>query len=103
MFHLSLAAARVNAGMKQKDVAEIMGVHTNTIINWENGLVQIPAEQIMKLSEIYNVPLEYLISKKEIMNGFSRISVTTDDNELIADITAENVICKSGYKVRCME
>ena len=32
---ISLAAARVNAGMTQEDVAKRMHVSKNTVINWE--------------------------------------------------------------------
>lgn len=34
---LTLKAARVNAGFKQVEVAELMGKNVSTIINWENG------------------------------------------------------------------
>lgn len=35
---LTLKAARVNAGMTQKEVAEKMDRNVSTIINWENGV-----------------------------------------------------------------
>ena len=34
---ISLAAARVNADLTQKELAEKCGVSESTIINWENG------------------------------------------------------------------
>ena len=34
---ISLAAARVNAELTQKELAEKCGVSESTIINWENG------------------------------------------------------------------
>lgn len=34
---ISLAAARVNAGMTQEKVAKEMHVSKNTIVNWEKG------------------------------------------------------------------
>lgn len=34
---ISLAAARVNAGLTQKELAEKCGVSESTIINWESG------------------------------------------------------------------
>ena len=39
-----------------------------------------------------------IISDKE----YSEIQVLTEDNELIASITDENIIEKSGYKVVCV-
>lgn len=35
---ISLAAARVNAGMTQEEVAKKMGISKQTIINWEKGV-----------------------------------------------------------------
>ena len=35
-------------------------------------------------------------------NEIKEIQVTAEDNELIASITEENIIWKSGYKVMCV-
>ena len=52
------AAARVNAGMTQRDVAEKMGVSTNTVINWENGKTVPSVSMAWRLSELYGIPLD---------------------------------------------
>ena len=46
---ISLAAARVNAGMTQEDVAKKMGISKQTIINWEKGknIPGIPEMEMM--------------------------------------------------------
>lgn len=36
---ITLAAARVNAGMTQEDVAKKLKVSKKTVINWEKGIV----------------------------------------------------------------
>ena len=36
---ISLAAARVNAGLTQADVAKEMRLNKQTIVNWEKGKV----------------------------------------------------------------
>ena len=41
VFKISLAAARVNAGLTQAETAEKMGVTKRTIINWEKGIVNL--------------------------------------------------------------
>lgn len=52
------AAARVNAGLTQRDVAEKMGVSTNTVINWENGKTLPSVSMAWRLSELYGIPLD---------------------------------------------
>ena len=55
---ISLAAARVNAGMTQADVAEKMHLNKQTIVNWENNRVIPKPAQLEMISRIYNIPLD---------------------------------------------
>ena len=55
---ISLAAARVNAGMTQAQVATALHVGKQTIGNWETGKV-IPNYPALKaLSDLYRVPMD---------------------------------------------
>lgn len=53
---ISLAAARVNAGLTQEEVAEKMRVSKVTVINWEKGRVVPGIPETEMLSRIYNIP-----------------------------------------------
>lgn len=55
-FQITLASARVNAGMTQKDVAEKMHVSKRTIVNWENGKVKPKPAQFEMMCRLYNAP-----------------------------------------------
>ena len=57
---ISLAAARVNAGLTQADVAKEMHVSKQTIINWEKGKVVPGIPQIEMLSRLYKIPQDYI-------------------------------------------
>ena len=57
---ISLAAARVNAGLTQDDVAKKMGVSKQTIINWEKGRIVPKIPEIKMLTDIYNISEEYI-------------------------------------------
>nr|DAM46207.1 MAG TPA: Helix-turn-helix XRE-family like protein [Caudoviricetes sp.] len=59
-FQISLAAARVNAGLTQEEVAKIMGIGKQTIVSWENGNSEPKLSQARKLSDIYKIPLDYI-------------------------------------------
>ena len=53
---ISLAAARVNAGMTQEDVAKRLHVSKQTIVNWEKGKIIPGIPQIETLSRVYDIP-----------------------------------------------
>ena len=57
---ISLAAARVNAGMTQEEVAKKMGISKQTIINWEKGknIPGIPEMEMM--SKLYAMLQDYI-------------------------------------------
>lgn len=57
---ISLAAARVNAGMNQREMAEFMGVDVSTITNWEKGKSEPNATQLRKISEVSKIPMDYI-------------------------------------------
>lgn len=57
---IKLKAARVNRGLSQKEAAEAIGRSKQTIINWENGKTGIRYKDLVALSELYEIPVEYL-------------------------------------------
>lgn len=58
VLQISLAAARVNAGYTQDDVARELHVSKTTVINWEKGKV-IPAFIVLNaLSGLYKIPID---------------------------------------------
>lgn len=59
-FQITLAAARVNAGLTQADVASKMHISKQTIINWEKGKVVPGIPEIQMLSNIYNISQDYI-------------------------------------------
>ena len=57
---ITLKAARVNAELTLDDVAERIGKSKQSIENWENGKTPIKYSDLLKLSEIYEMPIEYI-------------------------------------------
>lgn len=61
---ITLAAARVNAGMTQEDVARKMRVSKNTVVNWEKGKVIPSFASLQTLSGIYMIPADCIFCLK---------------------------------------
>ncbi len=62
---ITLAAARVNAGLKHKEVADRIGVVFQTIGSWERGKTMPTAEQAQTLARLYNIPVEHISFAKK--------------------------------------
>lgn len=57
---ISLAAARVNAGMNQKEWADFLGVDVSTVSNWENGKGEPKWKQLKAMSEASGIPMDFI-------------------------------------------
>ena len=57
---ITLAAARINAGLTQIQVASEMHVSKQTVVNWEKGKTEMQINQARKLSDLYKMPLDYI-------------------------------------------
>ena len=54
---------RKAAGLSQEELAERIGVHMNTISQWENGAYVPKTPKLKKLAEVFNV------TETELLNG----------------------------------
>ncbi|MEE4561611.1 helix-turn-helix transcriptional regulator [Paenibacillus polymyxa] len=61
---ISVKAARVEAGLKQKDVASILGLSLTGYNRKENGHAKFYIDEIMILSELTKTPLENFFEVK---------------------------------------
>ena len=55
MFKITLAAARVNAGLDQKEAAAKLNISNTTLSKWERGEAYPTADKIPEICELYGV------------------------------------------------
>lgn len=60
MLRISLEAARVNAGLTQKELAEELGISNVTVINWEKGVTEPTLSQFRKISQLSGIPMDFI-------------------------------------------
>lgn len=61
---ISLAAARVNAGLTQDDVSKVLKVSKQTIVNWEKGKTIPSFSTLNTLSNLYKISIDYIFLPK---------------------------------------
>lgn len=66
-----LKNARIDKGLKQYDVATLLGIKPNTISNWEKGRTEPDIDTFIKLCNIYDIDCANLLSS---FNERQRIS-----------------------------
>lgn len=64
-FSISIAAARVNSGLNQREFAEKLGVSLATVTNWEKGKTEPNASQLREISRISKIPMDVIFVPKE--------------------------------------
>ena len=61
---ITLAAARVNAGLTLEQACKKLNVSKNTLIKWEKGISCPTWDKVQVISEIYNFPTDHIIFLK---------------------------------------
>ena len=57
---ITLEAVRINAKKTQKEWAELLGVTSSTVVNWEKGNTEPTLSQIRKMSELSGIPMDFI-------------------------------------------
>lgn len=60
-FKISLPAARKNANLSQKALADICDVSESTVYNWEKGKGEPTVIQAQLISKATGIPLDYIV------------------------------------------
>ena len=61
----NLRSIREDRDIKQRQVAEYLNVSQNTYSQYENGVISLTAEILIKLSDYYNVSIDYLLDRTQ--------------------------------------
>ena len=59
----NLRAIREDKDIRQKDIATYLNVSHNTYSQYETGVISLTAEILIKLSDYYNVSIDYLLDR----------------------------------------
>lgn len=62
---LKIIELRRQKGLSQRDLGDALGVSNRAVSKWENGLSKPTIENLMKIAQIYKIPIEYLLYTEE--------------------------------------
>ncbi|MGM9971067.1 MAG: helix-turn-helix domain-containing protein [Anaeroplasmataceae bacterium] len=80
-FKEQLTKLRKKKQINQVDLANMMGVKQYVVSSWETGRSEPNINQILKLSEIFDLPTDYLLDKPTI-----KVSSEDEFNKIIENI-----------------
>lgn len=59
----NIRSLRVDHGLTQKQIAEIINVKQNTYSQYEIGVLNYPIDVLIKLADYYHVSVDYLLGR----------------------------------------
>lgn len=72
-----LRILRTKNRLSQKDIGDIVGISSQAVSKWENGVSQPDNDSLIKLSKYFNVSVDYLLGNTDTENQTIKY-----DNEL---------------------
>ena len=72
-FAHNLKQLRIQNNMTQEELGKLLNKDYSTIGKWENGTRSPIMEDVIKISQIFNISLEKLIGDKFIYNNLSEV------------------------------
>jgi transcriptional regulator with XRE-family HTH domain len=64
----NLRFLREKYGMKQKDMANLLGISIGAESKYENGRIEPPIESLIKIADYFNITLDQLV-KEDLVGG----------------------------------
>lgn len=58
MLKITLRAARVNAGLKLTEAADLFGINKDTLSKYEKDSTNVPRTFLINIERVYQIPLD---------------------------------------------
>ena len=75
MYLKRLKTLRIKAGLKQTEIAEILGIQQTVYSRYERGFQTIPLNFLVKLADFYNTSTDYILNRTNEINPFSNDNI----------------------------
>ena len=68
----NIRSLRIDNGLTQKQVAQILGISQNTYSQYEVGVLNYPVDAIVKLADYYGVSTDYLLGRTNVKDPYPK-------------------------------
>lgn len=65
----AIKSERLKAGMSVQQLADVIGVHPNTVRGWERGDYEPTGKNLVQLNTLFGCSPEYLLGMKQQESG----------------------------------
>ncbi len=77
-----LKKLRKNSGVSQKELGKKLGISDRAVSKWENGLSKPSFENMLGLSKIFDVPLDYFLKEEKTAENINTVNGMESITEL---------------------
>ena len=75
MYLKRLKFLRINVGLKQTEIADLLGIQQTVYSRYERGFQTIPLHFLIKLADFYNTSTDYILNRTNEINPFSNDNI----------------------------
>ena len=68
----NIRSLRIDNGYTQKQIAQQLGISQNTYSQYEIGVLNYPVDALIKLADIYNVSVDYLLGRTNVKEPYPK-------------------------------
>ena len=68
----NIRSLRIDRGLTQKQVAQLLGISQNTYSQYEIGVLNYPVDALLKLADLYEVSVDYLLGRTNVKTPYPR-------------------------------
>lgn len=73
---------RIDKDLKQKEVAEVLGIHQTTLSKYEKSTsINIPIDILCKLADFYETSTDYILMRTDEKNPYPKKRITNKSSD----------------------
>ena len=72
MIFKNVRSLREDKDIRQREIAEYLGVSQNTYSQYENGIIAFTDQILIKLADYYGVSIDYLMDRTNIKEPYPK-------------------------------